>query len=339
MPVATVRMISDPEAARAFLWPHLKRVYPGLVSISRVDLKIIGSVQAGRGIVRIAVHAKSRGPKRKTFVLFGNYDTRGGSKNIYRVLVYLQRHGFGAGRFGAPVPLLYSNKYKLLVYRSFPGKRVRDELEANQLTARELYQIMRQSAEWLKKFHRLPPRVGAARNLRLSPRYFSKLTAEHRRVVAAALPLINIELARTGKQTLVHGDPHLANCIRGTNKSFAFIDFSETYTGSPAADISMYLVHLDVALQPFFSRQIIAQAQRLFAESYFGRPIAQLDQCVRRSLLAYELRTAALFLRFTSDHHRRPSPQVAWMIQHFVNILSRGTDELRHDRAQLILAS
>ncbi len=169
--------------------------------------------------------------------------------------------------------------------------------------------------------------------------FFTSLTREHRQVMATALPLIDQELARPGQRSLVHGDPHLANCIRGAKGSFAFIDFSESYIGSPAADIGMYLVHLDVALQPFFNRGSIARAQRLFIETYYDRLIAELDQPTRRAILIYQIRTAALFLRFTSDHHRQPSPQVAWMIQHFVNIVARGTNELRRDRPQPILAS
>jgi hypothetical protein len=339
MPQATVKMISNPEATRVFLWPHIKRAYSGLRSITGVDLHALGSVQAGRGVVRMVVHTKMRRQKDKVYTLFGNYDTHGGSKNIYQFLRFLQHHGFGTGSYGAPIPLVYSPKYKLLVYESFPGKRVRDELEAGKLSARGLETVMRQSAVWLKKFHRLPPRVGTTRNLRLAPVFFSQLTKEHRLVIDAALPFIHRELSRRDKKSLVHGDPHLANCIQETKKSFAFIDFSESYIGSPAADIAMYLVHLDVALQPFFSRHAIARAQRVFLETYYARSLEKIDRRTRRTLLAFELRTAALFLRFTSDHHRQPSRQVAWMIQHFVNIISRGTDELRGNDPQLILAT
>lgn len=339
MPQATVKMISDPEATRAYLWPVLKRTYRGLRAITNVDLRPLGSVQAGRGVVRMVVHAKMNRQKNRALTLFGNYDTHGGSKNIYQFLRFLQRHGFGAGPYGAPVPLVYSPKYKLLVYESFPGERVRDELEVGKLSARSLEMVMRQSAVWLKKFHRLPPRVGTTRNLRLVPSFFAQLTKEHRQVIDSALPFIHRGLSRPGKLSLVHGDPHLANCIQGTKKSFAFIDFSESYIGSPAADIAMYLVHLDVALQPYFSRRIIARAQRAFLETYYARSLDKLDQRTRRTLLAFELRTAALFLRFTSNHHRQPSRQVAWMIQHFVNIISRGTDELRGTDPQIILAS
>ena len=339
MPNATVKLISDPEATRIFLWPYLRRSHPGIRGINRVDLHALGSVQAGRGVVRMKVHTRAKKPAQRTLTLFGNYDTTGGSRMIAQVLAFLERHGFGRGPYGAPQPLLYSDTYKLLVYESFPGLRVRDEIEAGRLSTRGLLSVMRQSAVWLKKFHRLPPNVGHPKNLRLSPNFFVNLTRGHRQVIVAALPFINRELARPGQRSLVHGDPHLANCIRGKQRSFAFIDFSESYIGSSAADIGMYLVHLDVALQPFFTRGVIARAQRLFIESYYDRPIAKLDQATRRAILTYEIRTAALFLRFTSDHHRQPAPQVAWMIQHFVNIISRGTDELRRDLPQPILAS
>lgn len=339
MPAATVQLMTDPEATRRFLWPYLRRAHPGLQSISGVKLHAFGTVAAGRGVVKITLRGKFRWDPLKPMELFANYDTAGDSRDIYQFLEYLEKHGFGNGAYGAPKALCYSKKYKLLVYESFPGRRVRDDLEQRGLFPAALNVIMRQSAVWLRKFHRLPPRIGQTKKLRLAPTFFSKLTKDHRQVVSAALPYINKELARRGQQSLVHGDPHLANCIRGPRGSFAFIDFSESQVGSPAADIGMYLVHLDVALQPFFSRRVIGRAQRIFLKKYYGSDADRLPVDVRRSLLAYELRTAALFLRFTSDHHRRPSPQVAWMIQHFVNIMSRGTDELRGDDPRLILAS
>lgn len=335
----TSKLIGDPEAVRLLLLPYLRKKYPTIQNISRPDVQTMGSVQAGRGIAHITVRATTTTGQIKRFDLFANYDTRGGSKTIYHFLTFLANHGFGAGAYGAPQPLGYSAKYKLLVYESFSGRRVRDDLEERKLTTAGLMSVMRQSARWLKKFHRLPPRIGHQKNLRLAPNFFAKLTPAHRRVIAAALPFINAELKKVGRRSLVHGDPHLANCIRGPKRSFAFIDFSESHVGSAAADIAMYLVHLDVALQPFFSRQVIARAQREFITAYYGRSVETLTLADRRALLAYELRTAALFLRFTSDHHRHPSSQVAWMIQHFVNIVSRGTNELRGKNPRVILAS
>lgn len=337
--MTTAQLISNPSAVQSFLWPYLKRIHPDIRGIIGVDLQAFGSVAAGRGVVKIVVTAKTRQKRSKNIELFANYDTSGGSKTIYEFLVFLHRHGFGSGAYGAPRALCYSKKYKLLVYESFPGRRVRDYLEHGQLSAAGLNIVMRQSAIWLRKFHRLPPRIGKPMNLRLAPVFFSKLTKEHRHVITAALPYINKELGLQDRRSLVHGDPHLANCIRGQKHSFAFIDFSESHVGSAAADIAMYVVHLDVALQPFFSRRVIGRAQKVFLETYYGRSSTRLPLLTRRSVLAFELRTAALFLRFTSDHHRRPAPQVAWMIQHFVNIISRGTDELRSQDPQLILAS
>ncbi len=337
--MTTEKLIGDPQAVRSFLWPYLKREDSSLQSITAIKLHSLGSVAAGRGVVKITVQVKTQKSHRKTIDLFANYDQSGGSKTIFQFLEYVHHHGFGSGAYGAPTPLCYSTTYKLLIYRSFPGRRVRDELEAETLSPAGLNSVMRQSAIWMKKFHRLPPQIGRPKNLRLAPAFFSALTAPHRHIIATAVPYINRELARQDRRSLVHGDPHLANCIRGAKGSFAFIDFSESHIGSAAADIAMYLVHLDVALNPFFSRRIIGQAQRMFLYTYFGRPVERLSPRERRAILAFELRTAALFLRFTSDHHRRPAPQVAWMIQRFITIVADGTDELRRAVPKLILAS
>lgn len=337
--MTTAQLLNDPKATATVLWPYLKKSHSHLTSITAVELHALGSVQKGRGVVRITVTGKSRVKKTVVLDLFANYDPKGDSKTIYQFLTFLQRHGFGTGAYGAPIPLCYITKYKVLVYESFAGTRVRDLLEAKKLSPAKLNGIMRQSAIWLKKFHRLPPSIGGKKNLTLSSGFFSELTIPHQQVVSTALPCINSELKKNDRRSLVHGDPHLANCILGKKKSFAFIDFSESYVGSAAADIAMYLVHLDVALQPFFTRKNIAQAQRVFIETYYGRTAQRLPENTRRSVLAFELRTAALFLRFTSDHHRQPTSQVRWMIQHFVNIISRGTSELQNKDPQIILAS
>lgn len=333
--MTTAQLLNSPKDTAALLWPYLRS---HLTSISAVEIHNLGSVQKGRGVVRLTVTGINK-IKKVTIDLFANYDPRGDSKTIYQFLTFLERHGFGTGAYGAPTPLCYIPKYKLLIYQSFVGQRARDLLEETKLSPAKLHSVMRQSAFWLKKFHHLPPRIGTKKNLTLSSAYFSKLTLPHQKVVIAALPHINLELKKNDHRSLVHGDPHLANCILGPKNSFAFIDFSESHVGSAAADIGMYLVHLDVALQPFFTRREIAKTQRIFLETYYGKKIEALPIAIRRSILAFELRTASLFLRFTSDHHRQPSSQVRWMIQHFVNVVSRGTDELSSDSPHIILAS
>jgi len=336
--MTTAQLLQSPNDTAALLWPYLRKSHSHLTAIKTVELHSLGSVQKGRGVVRITVHGKSK-TKNIVIDLFANYDVKGDSKTIYQFLAFLERRGFGAGAYGTPTPLCYIPKHKLLVYQSFAGTRARDLLETKKLSSAKLNSIMRQSAIWLKKFHHLPPQIGKKRNLTLSPAFFSKLSLPHQKVVAAALPYINRELKKNDRRSLVHGDPHLANCILGPKNSFAFIDFSESHVGSAAADIGMYLVHLDVALQPFFTRREIAKAQRIFVETYYGKKIETLPKNIKRSVLAFELRTASLFLRFTSDHHRQPNSQVRWMIQRFVNIVSRGTSELQSFDPLIILAS
>ncbi len=340
MPLATIKLISDPEAARVFLWPHLKRAFPTWRYITNVNLRPLGSVQAGRGVVRITVRAKAAHQKTNQLTLFGNYDAGGGSQTIYQFLCFLQRHGFGPGQYGAPRPLLYSEPYKLLVYESFPGRRVRDELEAGRLTVRTLMTIMRQTAGWLKKFHRLPARVGKRRTLVLSAAKFSRLAPTYRRAIGAAIPLVNrlLQVASRQPRSLVHGDPHLANAILGPHHTFALIDFSESYAGHPLADPAMFIIHLDVALKQYFSRPDIARLQTAFLTAYFNRPVDSLSRETANLFAAYQVRTAAEFLQFTANHHQRPSPDVRWIIQRLLTIIESGAEQLRRGAGRPILS-
>lgn len=327
----------DLELTRRFLLPIIQRAYPGILSIGRLSITSLGSVQHGRGVTHLRVQL--RGRVWRTVDLYANYDQWGGSQAIYRFLRYLAAHGFSRGRFRAPRPLTYSPRYRLLVYESFAGRRIRDELEAGRMSKASMRRTVTDIAGWLRKFHSLPPRVGHRRNLTLSPPTFAHLTTAHRRLLLAAIPPVNLAIGADRRLRPVHGDPHLANCIRGHGRSLAMIDYSESYLGNPLADVAMFLVHLDVALQKYFLRPGIAAIQQAFVRAYFGRTVWRLPLSTRRLLVAYQVRTAATFLRFTSDHNRRPAPGVRWMMRRFERLIASGTASLEADQPWILLAS
>ena len=327
----------DLELTRRFLLPIVERAYPGIRKIGRLVINPLGSVQHGRGVIH--VRAQLIGRTRRSVDLYGNYDVWGGSQVIYRFLRHLVTHGFDRGRYRSPRPLSYSPRYRLLVYESFAGRRVRDELESGHLSVASLRRTVIDIAGWLRKFHALPPRVGVRRKMELSANTFAHLMTPHRRLLHHAARTVNAVIKNSKRVALVHGDPHLANCIRGRAGTIALIDYSESFLGNPIADVSMLLVHLDVALKKYYSRANIAIIQQAFVTTYFGRPSDKLPLETRRELVAFQIRTAAMFLRFTSDHHRQPAPNVRWMIRRFEIIISAGTRGLDADQPWPLFAA
>lgn len=326
MKLATASILTQPDLARSFLSPWIRRVRPGYVPVGSVRIFPLHSVQAGRGVVRLLVYAGRRPP----LELFANYDVHGGSRTIYRFLRHLHRHGFANGSYRAPTPLGYSPKYKLLVYQAFPGRRVRDELERCRLSARRLAAILGQSAGWLRKFHSLPATVGRHRPAGFALVHSSRLPASLRRQLSPVVREINAALRAAGRRdraTLVHGDPHLANCIHGQH-GFAFIDYSESYVGHPLADVAMFLVHLDLALHPYFTPRVVVQLQRRFLGAYFGRSVERLPTTAQRTLVAYHMRSALEFLVFSSNTHHRPRGYMAWIIKRLTTIVETGSMQL-----------
>ncbi|MEK7537719.1 MAG: phosphotransferase [Patescibacteria group bacterium] len=336
MATSPTTIFSRPAAARRFLLPRLRRVYPG--SVGSIIFRPLHSVQSGRGVVRLFV--TFHGQTRRRLELFANYDARGGSRDIYRFLRYLATHGFARGRWRAPRPLWYSATYHTLVYESYRGRRVRDDLTGGRLSVQSLTNVVTQAAGWLRTFHRLPARVGRRRAVRLPVDIYGRASAGPQS--ASVVARINQAVAaanRISRLALVHGDPHLANCIRGQDGGFALIDYSESYLGNPLADVAMFVVHLDVALQPFFRRAEVSRIQGAFLRNYFGRPVHQLPVGLRRDLVAYEARAAMVFLRFTTNHHCRPTGYVGWIVRRLESVIRQAVEQLNARDPRPVLAA
>ena len=328
--------VVDPKTAHRLLWPVIRRSYPGTTGLGPIDIHQLGSVQAGRGVIRYRFRTQGRRPQR--LEIFGNFDRSGSSKDIYDFLDYIYHHGFERGQLRVPRPLAYLKKEKLLLYESFPGTRVRDELESGKLSLRSVTNIVVQAGAWLRRFHALPPKVGRKKSNQLLAADFSRLSVARRKLIKNIATPVNAVVGARYTKTLVHGDPHLANCLRGAGQSFAMIDFSESYIGHPLADVGMFLVHLDVALQPYFSRKKVVAIQESFLRSYFQKDLGSLPPLVLKTIVAFELKTAANFLRFTADHHHRPSKYVGWIIRRLEHYLAEGAPLLAQPVAKIILA-
>lgn len=334
---STAELLLSPASAERLLRPWLRRAYPAATSVRVRTSTDLHSVQAGRGVFRLSVAVQGANPR--VLELFANFDRRGQSRDIYRLLAHLYRHGFRRGRLRVPTPLGYLPSRHLLVYQAYAGRRVRDELERRRLSVPTLERDVRDAARWLRKLHALPPRVGRSRNLNLDLARYRAAPVAQRRSLAAAVATINRSLVRAGRlgpRRIVHGDPHLANCIRGRDGGFALIDYSESYLGHPLADVGMFLVHLDLALQPYFPRRVVGQVQRQFLATYLaGR---QRDKETIRTLSLYMARAAAAFLAFSTDHHRRPRGYMRWVINQLITLTVRGADQASAPNPQIPLA-
>lgn len=339
MPMTTAQLFTSSEAVTDLLWPRLRRFFPSLRSIEQIDIHSLGSVQAGRGVIRLKLSVRTVAKRQKQLELYVNYDERGSSESIFRFLQKLQRAGFGSGVYGAPQPLWYDRAHHFFVYVPFAGDRIRDLLEQGRLTQKQLMLSVQHTAHWLHRFHQLPGGAAPKKVIRvqstsltLLPRTFQSRAQQH-------LAHLNQLLAAPRRLHLVHGDPHLANCISSGKNSFACIDFSESYAGSPVADVAMFLVHLDVALRAHISIAAIRKTQEHFLTAYYGQSGLTITPSLRQSIIAHQVYTALVFLSFTQDHHHRPSPSIRAILLRLQRIVDLGLKELDSDSATIVLAS
>jgi aminoglycoside phosphotransferase (APT) family kinase protein len=268
-----------------------------------------------------------------------NYDERGSSESIFRFLQKLQRAGFGSGVYGAPQPLWYDRAHHFFVYIPFAGDRVRDLLEQGRLTQQQLLLTVQHTAQWLHRFHQLPSGAAPKKVIRVQSASLSLLPRTLQSRAQQHLARLNQLLAAPRRLHLVHGDPHLANCISSGKNAFACIDFSESYAGSPVADVAMFLVHLDVALRAHMSIAAIRKTQERFLAAYYGHAVPMITPVLRQSIIAHQVYTALVFLSFTQDHHHRPSQSIRAILQRLQHIVDLGLKELDSTSATVILAS
>lgn len=321
----TAPAITPLEAQRR-LNQRLSRIYPGARSLTIRAAKRVGTLRATGGIIRY--NALITYPRRTIVrTLYGNYSTSSASRALFQFIDYLYRHRFNRRPYLVPRPLLYDAQYQIVLYESFPGDRFRDLLEAGHCSERQAQRQLQHAAAWLRQLHALPPGTGKRKTQTGGATLLTKKLRGYLPAAPQLLQATNRALRQAIRQhplRLVHGDPHLANFIIGPRRSWSMIDYSESYRGCALADIGKFLVHLDVALKPFFLPASIVRLERTVIETYFGKRLAQLRPSLCRDLNAWRSITAFEFLAFTLNINRRPTGYVAWILSRLRTTIVRA---------------
>lgn len=290
-------------------WPESRGRY-------KTETKEISSVSAHRRVIRHKVRFSARG-RRREILIFENVGSATAIRSMYGLMRSLARRRPARGL--VPTPLWLSSDGRRLAYVAVPGQSVRDLLEKRRISSARTAACIRASAAWLRTFHALPVSLGAgAEPVRIEP----LIVAVPRTIFDNWASLVR--LAARANIGLIHGDPHLANLIVQGSK-VGLIDYSECRRASRWRDVAMYKVHLDVALQPFFSRRVIEKMTRGFERAYVGRALRPDE---RRILNVWIIWVANHFLRFTQHHHPRPRSYVAWIIRRFRLIAATAGKEI-----------
>lgn len=256
------------------------------------------------------------------------------SKQTYVFLSTIWRERFQNDKtLCTPRPLVYIPSYDLFLYESFAGDRLRDLLEKKPLPVPRLKTLLAQTAAWLATLHAIP--ISHSQRFRkASPFSQSKiistllptLPARDRRTfrknVAKLFEIILPSLPR--EKTLIHRDPHIANIIlQPKTRRLALIDYSESGIGQPMIDVATMIVHLRVALHPFYSPKNIEAMSEHFLTSYRRR--ARLPRGEFRLHLTAFLAIVSLhFWAFTVVRNPRLNRSLRWMIREFQNMWSES---------------
>lgn len=318
--------LTDSAAAERWFRRASRRWWPRGTDLRVVSVERLGSVQAERYILRYAVTLRI-GKKSVPKTVYANIGPRRNIETLWKVFSIIGRR-FRTPPLLAPRPLAIAANHRVFFYESFAGVRVRDELEHGTLTPTKLRSIIKTSAAWLKKLHRVPGSGVPGRSMVLrEPDYAEVLKNIH--VPVSLITRLNTVFRGVPSRSLVQGDPHLANYIAGPAGTLALIDYSEAHRGHPLEDVGTYLAHLNVALRPFCSRSESIHLRRIVLETYFGKPVAKLSLAQRRLLIAFQARATLIFLKFTLQVHRRPGGDVARVISDFVRLLRASERALR----------
>lgn len=294
--------------------------------IRDLTIERVSSIRQTRSILRYTL-TWSTG---QTTTVYGHTH----AEQTYAFLQTIWKHHFQRERYlRTPRPLAYLRSYDLFLYESFPGDRLRDLLEKKPLTIPYFKTILAQTAAWLAALHRIPLREPhLLRNA--SPHSRSKMLSallpsipadkrrEFRRNVTTLFTVILPSLPKT--QTLIHRDPHIANIIvQPKTHRLAIIDYSESGLGQPMVDIATMIVHLRVALHPFYSAQDIELFSEHFLTSY--RRSSHLPRGdFRLHLTAFLALVSLHFWAFTVATNPRPNRYLKWVIREFQNVWSES---------------
>lgn len=283
------------------------------------DVQIIKTAMAWKSVVLRARCSLFINGRNRIFDVFGGWDKENAisKKRAYKTIKHLWTNGFSQSPHLVPQPLIFDEKYSLLLYVSYPGETLYNLLCRKKNT--RFKTIITLTGSWTARLHglrpkKIVPRLGRADDEIQHERncatfsgnghsFFQKKTTHNpHNLSSSVLRQRSLIRKRLKTLSLIHNDLHIRNIL--TNKQqdeIAVIDFNESRLHDPLDDVAAFLVHLDVELARFFSKQEISRFQKIFLQSYLSARGKRLSADEIQRLSTHAAWTGLRFLQYTLE--------------------------------------
>ena len=293
--------------------------FPKASNIAIRDTQLIKTAMTWKSVVlraRCSFLVNGRG---QTIDLFGGWDKENpaSKKRADKTIKHLWMNGFSVAPYLVPQPLLFDQKTSLLLYVSYPGETLYNLLRRKKNG--DFKRLISLIGSWTAGLHSLRPKNIVPRLSNADDKlqhkrncatfsgngfsFFAKKPSSHPLDLSNAIFQQRCLIRKQLKAlSLIHNDLHIRNILTNERRDeIAVIDFNESRLHDPLDDIAAFLVHLDVELARFFSKQEVSHFQKTFLRSYLSTRKKKFSADEIRRLSAHAAWTSLRFLQYTLE--------------------------------------
>jgi len=323
----SIKQLYDEQFVLKYFKQRVLPLYPYFKTIKKIKIHGIKNniwENSYHVVIEYNVLFLSHYSKNKWLRIYCSAHSHEPRKNIYDALCFLWSKGFARGNLTIPHPLFYSQRFRGVFYRGLNGKNLFHFIKHQDFA--ELEHLVKLTARWFAKLHRLP--TAGAKNFnrqnsliettipgakvwlkKIADRY-PDIYEDTRRI----FDLLNKEekknLASLNRRCLIHGDAHPENVIRISKNKIGLIDFTDMCLADFARDLGTFLQQLEYMAKKFIAdMDALARLRQIFLTEYEIAAKIKIDNDINRRIATYynwtALRTAVyLFVSQRSEPER-----------------------------------
>lgn len=299
--------------------PHKKFIWTGTYHVV-LEFKVFFPLKEGNG-------AKKRVKKLSFFCTAHSSEPR---KNVYDILDYLWSSGFSKGFLTIPKPILYSKYFNASFYRGVDGDSLLEFIKEKNKP--EIEKIVKKTAEWLAKFHKIdgPKDIILNKNnskietvvpgykkiiKTIESKYGEKYTHDLKKIYDCLIELEEDFFKLSHRRWLIHGDVHPDNIIKISKNKMAMIDFTDICLSDFARDLGTFLQQLEYKLKRNkFSINYIKKIHDIFISNYCKKARIKYNIRLEERIKLYyywtAMRTAVYWLTKHKPDPERSEPLI-----------------------------
>ncbi|PIT93754.1 hypothetical protein COU00_02635 [Candidatus Falkowbacteria bacterium CG10_big_fil_rev_8_21_14_0_10_43_11] len=321
-----IKQLYDERFVLKYFKQRLLPLYPDFKAIKKISVNGIKNniwQTSYHVVVEYDAYFVDLKNKTKMLPIFCSAHSHEPRRNIYAALCFLWSKGFARGNLTIPHPLFYSQRFRGVFYRGLSGQNLFHYIQTKNID--EIKRLVRLTARWFVKLHRLP--TAGAKNFNKknsliattipgAKNWLQKIKDQYPSAydsVYKIFTLLNRQekayLAASAKRCLIHGDAHPENVIRISKNKIGLIDFTDMCLGDFARDLGAFTQQLEYMAGKFIAEQdTVADLKKIFLDEYLTAAKIKSDQNLENRIAAYyywtALRTAVY--HFVSQH-REPA--------------------------------